>query len=108
VYDLGLTSDEVWRLTPAQYTALLKRLRGAHLRDDYRFGIVGSVVARSMGAKVSPEDLFSSIKLALDAEERRRNADANTNAAAMLAFVTAKNAELGGKDLRPENWKFAN
>lgn len=45
VYDLGLRSDDVWKLTFAQFYALSQRKDINRTMDDLGFGIVASTVA---------------------------------------------------------------
>lgn len=45
IYDFGLTEDEFWDLTFAQFRALSKRHDLAQQQRDLGFGIVASVIA---------------------------------------------------------------
>lgn len=45
VYDLGLTSEQFWKLTPAQFFALIDRKTYSMFRQDLRSGIIASTLA---------------------------------------------------------------
>ena len=45
LYEFGLTSEQFWKLTPAQFAALSKQFNLARQREDYGFGMVASVLA---------------------------------------------------------------
>lgn len=45
VFDFGLSSEQFWKLTPAQFEALSRRHEIVRQQDDLGFGIVASTVA---------------------------------------------------------------
>jgi hypothetical protein len=48
-YDLGLTEEEFWRMTPRQLSALLKRHKREHERQEFLFAqVVSNTVNFSM------------------------------------------------------------
>jgi len=54
-YDLGLTSDEFYALTPRQFDALLKRKEHADTMQEFLFGQLASVTANfSMSRPKNP------------------------------------------------------
>jgi len=80
VYCLKITSEQFWRLTPAQFFALEKQ----YLRDvrmcDYRSAVTACILAniyREKGAKVrEPKDFFPSLntkKKAMSMEQMKRH-----------------------------------
>ena len=50
-YDLGLTEEEFWGLTPRQYRALLDRHEEAQEWQDYRAGVIAATVVNMLKAK---------------------------------------------------------
>lgn len=64
-YDLGLTEEEFWELTPAQYDALNERHLIHRQMDDYRAGVIASILCnihKEKGSKpAEPADFFSSL-----------------------------------------------
>ena len=72
VYELGLTPQQFWDLTPAQFGALVK-LRDVETKHaDYRAGIIASNIVRVFGGnkaeKYTPDYFFPSLK---DKKERK-------------------------------------
>lgn len=61
-YDLGLTEEEFWGLTPRQYVALLERHEEAMEWEDYRMGVIASTIVNMLKAKggktFKPEDFM--------------------------------------------------
>ncbi len=47
MYDFGLTDEQFWELTKAEFQALSKRHREQVKHDDYRFGIIASNIANA-------------------------------------------------------------
>ena len=47
MYDYGLTSEAFWNLTPAQFYSLSKSLEEDELQQDFRFGIVATLIANA-------------------------------------------------------------
>jgi hypothetical protein len=45
LYDFGLTEEQFWRLTPAQFGALSKRKDEENRHNDWRFGMIVSTIA---------------------------------------------------------------
>lgn len=59
VYDYRLTSDQFWRLTPAQFFALSKRYDAEQEKRDMSAAIVSYSVFKAAGAKkVKVEDFM--------------------------------------------------
>jgi hypothetical protein len=77
VYDLGLTTERFWALTPREYRALADRQLEAQKADDWRFGQLATLVAgvagskRSNGTPFEPWDFFPSLRPSLLLEARR-------------------------------------
>lgn len=62
VYDLKLSSEDFWNLTPAQLSVLSYQHREKLRREDWRVGIVASILVninKKKGARSSqPEDFM--------------------------------------------------
>lgn len=70
-YDLRLSEDDFWGLTPREYHALLERHEEAERRVDLRFGTIGELIAIAAGIKgrdsdkvLRSVDLFPSLRSA--------------------------------------------
>ena len=61
-YDLGLTEEEFWSLTPREFVALKERHEEAQEWEDYRAGVVACTIVNMLKAKSSktykPEDFM--------------------------------------------------
>lgn len=64
IYDFGLTDEQFWDLSPGQFYALGKRHKVSAQQDDYRFGVIASILAtvNSKNKKYNPEDFFPLLK----------------------------------------------
>lgn len=51
VYDYGLTEEQFWELTPAQYHALGRRFDMEKEHNDYGFGTIASILFNAHKAK---------------------------------------------------------
>lgn len=62
MFNFGLSSDDFWRLTPAQFSALADRFDESVKRSDLPAGIIASTVAncnRRTGTKMfAPKDFM--------------------------------------------------
>ena len=58
IIDLGLSADQFWSLTPAQFEALTLAKRSSSRKEDLRFGLICSVIASVVGNKIDPIDFF--------------------------------------------------
>jgi hypothetical protein len=54
VYDFGLTDEQFWELTPAQFSALSERYDQDNMRLDFRAAIISSVIANTSRGKDDP------------------------------------------------------
>jgi hypothetical protein len=67
VYDLGLTSEAFWALSPREYRALCDRQLEAQRAEDWRFGQLAALVAgvadrkKQDGTPFEPWDFFPSV-----------------------------------------------
>lgn len=86
VYDLGLTSDQFWGLTLAQFGALIDRHVVRERQEDYRPGVLASVIWNAnpfiKGKAKQPWNFFPSLKV-VEAETPRRESTAEQ----MLAIL---------------------
>ena len=61
-YDLGLTEEEFWHLTPRQFAALMERHEEAQEWEDYRAGVVACTIVNMLktkgGKTYKPEDFM--------------------------------------------------
>jgi len=82
-YDLRLGEDEFWHLTPRQYAALVERHEEAMEWQDYRAGLVASVIANSVprkgGRVYKPSDFMPT--------KRKQKQTAEEQLAFMKAFT---------------------
>lgn len=64
-YDLGLTEQEFWDLTPAQFDALNERHVLHKQMEDYRAGLIASILCnihRQEGSEaMEPADFFTDL-----------------------------------------------
>lgn len=83
--ELGLTTDQFWRLTPARFWALRTAKTEQIKREDYRAGIVTATIRRALGSKTAePFDDFPQHK-------KRRSLDKVKDArAAWLEYKKAQ------------------
>ena len=62
VYDLGLTTEQFWALTPAQFTTLVDRKEADDKRQDIRTGMIVCTMINIMngkkGKKVGPLEVM--------------------------------------------------
>jgi hypothetical protein len=54
VYDFGLTEDQFWALTPAQFSALSDRFDQHNMQLDFRAGIIASTMANTVRSEKTP------------------------------------------------------
>lgn len=76
-YDLGLTEEEFFDITPAQFFALVKRKNIETKEQDYRSGVIASNIVRVVckqedGKKYSPSYFFPSLRT-----DKEREAEAS-------------------------------
>lgn len=58
-YDLHLTEEQFWRLTPVQFNKLIERYEIIRKETDYRFGLIASILWNSNYTnKRKPGDFF--------------------------------------------------
>lgn len=99
IYDLHLTDEQFWSLTPAQFTALTKRAELHSIAEDNRFGVVGSLtIAPYSKHKIEPGDLFPRVGNYQERERKAKEYDSRY----LLSRVLAINQQLGGRDVRPD------
>lgn len=64
-YDLGLTEEEFWDITPAQFDALNERHVLHKKMEDYRAGLIASILCnihREQGTEATePADFFTDL-----------------------------------------------
>lgn len=91
VYDLGLSSEVFWRLSPRQWIALNERRTEENKRADLRAGIIASTIYNMLrGKKGKP-------KRPRDFMPRDHK---KASVPKMLQIVEMINIAMGGKDLR--------
>lgn len=99
MYDFRLSDEQFWNLTPAQFSALSKRLDGKTRHTDFHAGVVASTIANchrdpkarrepfkpadfmpvydgdetpSRGAEMSPEQILGFMKAAFPKGKKGR------------------------------------
>jgi hypothetical protein len=87
---LGLTEEEFWQLTPAQFTAMIEIVNISVEREDRRTGILTAVMRRLMGDKNA--EVFDFFPEHKRRETRERKVDIAQTRANLQALVvlTAK------------------
>lgn len=76
MFDFGLTEDQFWRLTPAKFFYLSRRLEAKNEMDDFRMAYVISTIVnvnRKKGKKaMTPKDFMPS---EIAKKKRKKSAD---------------------------------
>ena len=95
VYDLRLSSEAFWRLTPRQFTALCERHRNDERRRDGRAALVTAMIANTVrDAKKHPKPYQPSDFLPSDG--RRRGQSPEAQAVLLQAMAAAMGAVVDG------------
>lgn len=93
-YDLGMSDDEFWRMTPREFGAVVKRRVFDIERQDYRAALICATLVninRKKGSRpVRPEAFLG----------KKKNADTAAPWQKILKTVEAMNKSFGGKDVR--------
>lgn len=102
-YDLGLSDEEFWRLTPAQFAALCDRMEAEREHAEYCAALVASTVAncnRAEGVEPFEPGLFMRGKHAAQAAERRQINEAKAARENLRHIMGAIGAQVvqGGKE----------
>lgn len=66
VYDLGLTTQQFWKLTPRKFQALCERWENGEKRQRDRAALIGFYLYNAMGAKKAGGQAFSPADFGLE------------------------------------------
>jgi len=96
IYDLRLSDEQFWQLTPAQFNALVKRKMIDEEQKDYRTALICSVIANVFRDKKKRRKPFKP----QDFMPQRRKQKRKQTWQEQLALVQILNVAFGGKDRR--------
>ncbi len=97
VYDFGLTSEQFWELTPAQFSILSQRYDQENQRCDFRAALIASVIANTSRSKEDPPFTPQMFMPDYEGEEEVKEQSAESMLAALrTAFPPRPKKEFNG------------